>query len=200
MACLVLIVIITITTNIRPSTMKKTLLLLLVGAVSATNSFADALLLAVHATPYDRQMQRIRPVLTASAKGADQQVSLDTVNQWMSDLRGIPYGFTQIWKTPAETHSGAPADCKAKAVALYEKMKKHGATNVRLVIGHRTTMSRKTHAWLAWETPSGSYMLDPTFNYTACKSEKVGKRNYTPLYAFDGSKKYRAAGNLVAQN
>lgn len=181
--------------------MKKTLILaLLFGAASTVNSFADALLLAVHATPYDRQMERIRPVLTASAKDADQQVSLDTVNQWMSELRGIPYGFTNFWKTPAETQSGAPADCKAKAVALYEKMMTHGATNVRLVIGRRTTMSRQTHAWLAWETPSGSYMLDPTFNYTACKSEKLGKRSYTPLYAFAGSKKFRAAGNLVAQN
>lgn len=181
--------------------MKKTLVLtLLFGAVSAAHSFADALLLAVHATPYDRQMERIRPVLTASAKGADQQVSLDTVNQWMSELRGIPYGFTSFWKTPSETESGAPADCKAKAVALYEKMTTHGATNVRLIIGRRTTTSQKTHAWLAWETPSGSYMLDPTFNYTARKSAQVGKRNYTPLYAFAGSKKYRAAGSLVAQN
>ena len=83
-------------------------------------------------------MTRIRPVLTASTRALRNQVSLGAVNQWMADLRSIPYGFTMHWKTPAEAQSGAPADCKAKAVALYEKMKANGATNVRLVIGKRT--------------------------------------------------------------
>jgi hypothetical protein len=180
--------------------MKKTLLLLvaLVG-ISTGTSFADALLFTVASTPYDSQMARIRPVLTAS-KGSADQTSLMIVNQWMGDLRSIPYGFTQVWKTPAETESGAPADCKAKAVALYEKMQAHGAKNVRLVIGRRTSTSRQTHAWLEWNTASGSYVLDPTFNWTACKSEKLGARAYMPLYAYAGSKKFRAASGLVAQN
>jgi predicted transglutaminase-like cysteine proteinase len=118
----------------------------------------------------------------------------------MTDLRSIPYGFTAFWKTPAEAQSGAPADCKAKAVALYEKMRENGATNVRLVIGKRTATSRQTHAWLAWDTDSGSYVLDPTFNWAACTAAQVGKRNYQPLYAYAGSKKFRAASALVAQN
>ena len=118
----------------------------------------------------------------------------------MSDLRSIPYGFTTFWKTPAEAQSGEPADCKAKAVALYEKMRDNGATNVRLVIGKRTSTSRQTHAWLAWDTENGSYVLDPTFNWTACTSSQAGKRNYQPLYAYAGSKKFRAASALVAQN
>ena len=180
--------------------MKKHLLSLALVAVSAASSSADPLFLSVPATPYDRQMDRIRPVLAVSRQTSEQPVSLAEVNEWMGGLRAIPYGFTSVWKTPAETQSGAPADCKAKAVALYEKMKEHGATNVRLVIGKRTIMSRSTHAWLAWETPNGSYMLDPTFNWAACKAEKVGKRSYMPLYAYDGGKKYRAAGGLFAQN
>ncbi|MEY2572331.1 MAG: Bacterial transglutaminase-like cysteine proteinase [Verrucomicrobiota bacterium] len=187
--------------NYKKLTMKKTLLLSSVFlALAASSSFADALLFTVNSTPYDRQMARIRPVLTASTHTSESQVSVILVNQWMSDLRSIPYGFTTFWKTPAEAQSGAPADCKAKAVALYEKMRANGATNVRLVIGKRTAASRQTHAWLAWDTESGSYVLDPTFNWAACTSSQVGKRNYQPLYAYAGSKKFRAASALVAQN
>ncbi|MEY2537731.1 MAG: Bacterial transglutaminase-like cysteine proteinase [Verrucomicrobiota bacterium] len=181
--------------------MKKTLLLSsLLLALAASSYFADALLFTVGSTPYDHQMARIRPVLTASAHSSGSQVSISLVNQWMSDLRSIPYGFTAVWKTPAEAQSGAPADCKAKAVALYKKMRENGATNVRLVIGKRTSSSRQTHAWLAWETEDGSFVLDPTFNYTACTTAQAGKRNYQPLYAYAGSKKFRAASTLVAQN
>ena len=179
--------------------MKRTLLAVTLLAITASSSFADALLFTVSATPYDKQMARIRPVLTASNRTSNG-VSLNIVNKWMGDLRAIPYGFTAMWKTPAEAQSGAPADCKAKAVALYEKMQANGAKNVRLVIGKRTSSSRQTHAWLAWETQGGSYVLDPTFNWTACTADKVGKRNYQPLYAYAGSKKFRAASTLVAQN
>jgi predicted transglutaminase-like cysteine proteinase len=179
--------------------MKKTLLTVALLALAASSSFADALLFTVNSTPYDKQMARIRPVLTASNRSSNG-VSLNIVNQWMGNLRSIPYGFTAIWKTPAEAQSGAPADCKAKAVALYEKMQANGATNVRLVIGKRTSSSRQTHAWLAWETDGGSYVLDPTFNWTACATGRVGKRNYQPLYAYAGAKKFRAASALVAQN
>ena len=181
--------------------MKKTLLLAgLLLAFASSSSFADALLFSVNSTPYDRQMTRILPVLTTSTRSSSNQVSVRVVNQWMADLRSIPYGYTTFWKTPAEAVSGEPADCKAKAVALYEKMRENGATNVRLVIGKRTSTSRMTHAWLAWDTENGSYVLDPTFNYAACTSAQVGKRNYQPLYAYAGSKKYRAASALVAQN
>ena len=181
--------------------MKKTLLLTVaLLSIAASSSFADALLFTVNATPYDRQMARIRSVLTTSSHAASNDVSLSTVNQWMGNLRSIPYGFTAVWKTPAEAQSGAPADCKAKAVALYEKMRANGATNVRLVIGKRTSSSQKTHAWLAWETQGDSYVLDPTFNYVACPTARAGKRNYQPLYAYAGSKKFRAASALVAQN
>lgn len=181
--------------------MKKTLLLsvALLGLCSAS-AFADALMFAVKATPYDNQMARIRPVLTATHGEAGTHVSIAAVNAWMTDLRSIPYGFTSVWKTPAEAESGAPADCKAKAVALYERMTARGAKNVRLVIGRRTPTSRQTHAWLSWETADGSYVLDPTFNYTAAKTTQVGSHNYTPLYAFAGDKKYRAVSGLVAQN
>lgn len=179
--------------------MKRILLLSALLSFSAASCFADALMLAVKSTPYDNQMSRIRPVLSTPTHG-NNELSLALVNNWMANLRDIPYGFTAVWKTPAEAQSGAPADCKAKAVALYEKMKTAGATNVRLVIGKRTPTSRQTHAWLTWQTAAGSFVLDPTFNYSACKSDRVGWGAYAPLYAYTGSEKYRASGTLVAQN
>jgi hypothetical protein len=181
--------------------MKKTLLLALAfTTLSSVSAFADALMFTVKETPYDNQMSRIRPVLTAGENAGDHNISLNVVNAWMTDLRSIPYGFTRVWKTPAEAVSGAPADCKAKAVALYERMTARGAKNVRLVIGRRTPTSRSTHAWLSWDTAEGSYVLDPTFNYSAARANQVGASNYVPLYAFAGSKKFRAGSTLVAQN
>jgi predicted transglutaminase-like cysteine proteinase len=169
-------------------------------SLATSSSFADALLFAVRATPYDKQMARIRPVLMASTRASSKRVSLNIVNHWIGDLRSIPYGFTTFWKTPTETQAGEPADCKAKAVALYEKMLANGANNFRLVIGKRTSSSRRTHAWLTWNTQNVSYVLDPTFNWTAFTTSQVGKKNYQPLYAYAGTRKFRAASTLVAQN
>ncbi|HEV3408719.1 MAG TPA: hypothetical protein VG095_00360 [Chthoniobacterales bacterium] len=166
---------------------------------SAASSFANAVLVSVDATPYDRQMTPIRPVLTAGGSAGDR-ISMLVVNEWMADLRDIPYGYHLVWKTPAEVESRGPADCKGKAVALYHRMKANGATDVRLVIGKRAPTSRITHAWLEWETANGTYMLDPTFNYSATRTEKIPKGSYVPHYAYAGAKKFRAATNLVAQN
>lgn len=180
--------------------MKKLALSLLLLALGSASSYADALLFAVKTTPYDKQMARIRPVLTTPAHEGND-VSLLVVNQWMTQLRSIPYGFTAEWKTPEEAQSGAPADCKAKAVALYDKMISHGAKNVRLVIGKRSWTSRKTHAWLAWETSTGSYLLDPTFFYNARLTKKtVRGGDYAALFAYEGSRKFRAGSNLIASN
>ena len=180
--------------------MKKSLLLLSVLLGLSTSCFADALLLTVDATPYDRQMARIRPVLTSSPRAAEDRTSVNKVNEWMTDLREIPYGYQMVWKTPSEVASRNPADCKGKAVALYERMQATGATNVRLVIGKRAPTSKMTHAWLEWQTNEGSFVLDPTFNYSVTRTEKISKRSYVPLYAYAGSKKFRAAGALLAQN
>ena len=139
--------------------MKRTVLVTacFLFSLAAVSSFADPLYLSVNATPYDRQMARIRPILTSGDNTASGNVSIALVNKWMTSLRSIPYGFTATWKTPEETESGAPADCKAKAVALYDKMQSAGARNVRLVIGKRTSASVKTHAWLGWEIDGDSY-------------------------------------------
>jgi hypothetical protein len=200
LAWAMLLVIIKNMNTISFSAVKKSLLLLfiLVG-LSCASTFADALMLSVKATPYDHQMSPIREVLTTGGSSTDH-TSLALVNTWMSDLRNIPYGFQMVWKTPSEVESGRPADCKGKAVALYKRMKSQGATNLRLVIGKRAPSSRQTHAWLEWQTESGSYVLDPTFNYSVTRAERVGRGCYVPFYAYSGTKKFRASTNLIAQN
>jgi hypothetical protein len=189
--------------SLRPYDLKK--IFLFVAALVCLSSaacFAQSSLLVVAATPYDHQMTRIQPVLAAKAESNKDGVSVDVVNRWMADLRAIPYGFTPQWKTPAEVRRGAVADCKGKAVALYQKMHAAGAQGLKLVIGKRTSVSRKTHAWLEWNTGAGTYVLDPTINWNACRAERVGHGNYVPLYAYSGARKYRAttAGRLFAQN
>jgi predicted transglutaminase-like cysteine proteinase len=188
--------------SINPFALKRFFLFLLAAiGFSCVSCFGQSLLLSVETTPYDRQMNRIRPALISNRARERGEISLAMVNRWISDLRSIPYGFTTEWKTPIETQSGAPADCKAKSVALYERMQSHGARNLRLVIGKRAATSRSTHAWLEWETETGTYVLDPTINWQAYKGRDVGRGSYIPLYAFAGARKFRAAPtSLVAQN
>jgi len=188
--------------SINPFALRRFFFFLLaVIGLSCASCFGESLLLIVKNTPYDAQMGRIRPVLLSESHSAGDEVSLGMVNHWIGELRSIPYGFTKEWKTPAETQSGAPADCKAKAVALYRTMREHGATNLRLVIGRRTSTSRSTHAWIEWDSSAGSYVLDPTINWQAYRTTDLGKRAYIPFYAFAGSRKFRVApATLVALN
>lgn len=170
--------------------------------LSTVSVFAQPIFLSVPSTPYDRQMTRIQPVLFTKGATHHDSLSLAVVNHWIQDLRGIPYGFSSEWKTPSEVATGAAADCKGKAVALYHRMSANGAHNVRLVIGKRSWMSRKTHTWLEWTTDGASYVLDPTINWRACRAEKLGSSAYIPFYAYAGAKKYRAASStlLYAKN
>lgn len=188
--------------SLRPYEPKKIFLLIL-GLVcfAIFPCLAEPVLLSVPATPYDRQMTRIQPVLTGKSDAAKQDVSLPLVNRWIQGLREIPYGFSPEWKTPEEVETAPVADCKGKAVALYQRMHEHGARNVRLVIGRRTPMSRKTHAWLEWSIDGETYVLDPTINWTAYRASDISGSDYQPLYAYAGSHKYRAVdADLVARN
>src|SRR5438105_9177352 len=178
-----------VTISIRPYTFRKIGLAgLAILCLSCLSAFAQSTYITVNSTPYDRQMTRIRPVLT-SADHKAQNLSLSLVNAWIGNLRAIPYGFSMEWKTPEEVQFGAYADCKGKAVALYNAMHSRGADNVRLVIGKRLWTSRKTHAWLEWATTNGTYILDPTINWSAFRAERAGNSSYIPLYAYSGGKK-----------
>jgi hypothetical protein len=199
---LLVIILLMILISIQPFRFKKAFLLLTgLFCLSSIACFAESNFLGVPATPYDRQMTRIQPVLVSTAGIQKRNLSLALVNRWIGGLRTIPYGFSPEWKTPAEVQSAPVADCKGKAVALYEKMRLCGADNVRLVIGKRAPTSRKTHAWLEWTTEGGTYVLDPTINWAACRAGDFGARTYIPFYAYAGTQKYRAVpATLYAKN
>src|SRR5436305_1533752 len=197
------IITIMITISIGPYTLRKAGVVgLVLFCLSCLSAVGQSNYITVKSTPYDLQMTRIRPVLTSSAAHKEETLSLGLVNNWMGNLRSIPYGFSTEWKTPDEVRTGAYADCKGKAVALYNAMHARGAQDVRLVIGKRQFTSRKTHAWLEWKTNNGTYILDPTINWSAFRAEKAGRSSYIPLYAYAGTQKFRASpsGGLFAGN
>jgi hypothetical protein len=161
--------------------------------LSVVVCFANPILLSVKTTPYDRQMARIQPILVSTpAQGANRELPLRLINRWISELRNVPYGFCMEWKTPAEVAGEPVADCKGKAVALYQQMARHGARGLRLVIGRRAPTSRFTHTWVQWTTASATYILDPTINWTARTVDEVADNSYVPYYAYAGHQKYRA--------
>jgi hypothetical protein len=188
--------------SLSPFLSKRMLVVLFaVLALSALSCLAESTFFSVAATPYDRQMARVQPVLTTSASAQKENLSLDTVNRWMSDLRGIPYGYSMQWRTPTEVAHDPSADCKGKAVYLYERMREHGARNLRLVIGKRAPTSRVTHAWLEWTEGPRTYVLDPTFKWSAFPASNIRSSSYVAYYAYDGARRFRAAtaGSLYAK-
>jgi hypothetical protein len=187
--------------SLSPFLSKRMLVVLFaVLALSALSCLAESSFFSVPATPYDRQMARIQPVLN-SAPAQKEEVSVETVNRWMTDLREIPYGYSMQWRTPAEVAHDPSADCKGKAVSLFERMRDHGAHNLRLVIGKRAPTSRVSHAWVEWTDGSRTYVLDPTFNWSACPLSNLRSSSYVGYYAYDGARRFRAAsiGNLFAK-
>ena len=169
-----------VTISIHPYSARKVGLVgLTLFCLSCLSVFAQSTYINVSSTPYDRQMTRIRPVLAAT-EHKDKNLSFGMVNHWIQDLRAIPYGFSTEWKTPDEVQTSPFADCKGKAVTLYNAMHSRGAQN----------------------TAGATYILDPTINWSACRAERFGRSSYIPLYAYAGGQKFRAAtsSTLLAKN
>ncbi len=161
---------------------------------------------AVASTPYDHQMTPVTRVLSSSTRPLASRTSLSTLNQWLTNLRAIPYRYSPQWKTPAEVQADLAADCKGKAILLYAIMRANGATHVRFVIGKHHIADQRTHAWLEWDTTKGTYLLDPTFNRTVERVSDYDPDRYIPHYAYNGAHKYRATyyrpsdASIVASN
>ena len=171
---------------------------LVVLCASTSLGFAQSAFFEIDSTPYDRQMSRIEPTLAASSGYAFNGLSLALVNKWMIELRGMPYRYSREWRTPSEVEAARVADCKGKAVVLYDRLQLNGAANVRLVIGKRRANDLLTHTWLEWETERGTLLLDPTFNWTATFTVPE-RRTYVPFYAYDGMRKYQAGNSAMAR-
>ncbi|HEV3244059.1 MAG TPA: hypothetical protein VGZ31_06580 [Chthoniobacterales bacterium] len=169
-------------------------LIVLLGWTSVGSS--QSTFLEVESTPYDKQMARVHPTLTAPSGYMIDGISFALVNEWMIELRAMHYRYSREWQTPSEVEAVRVADCKGKAVALYDRMQLNGATNVRLVIGKRRVNDSLTHAWLEWETEMGTVLLDPTFNWTAAIKAN-DRRSYIAFYGYEGAHKYQAANSLL---
>ena len=179
------------------SPLKKALLFFLLVLGSTSFALAQSTFVEVAATPYDRQMTRIESTFTAPPGYPIDSLSFTLVNEWMIELRAMPYRYSKEWQTPSEVEASKVADCKGKALALYDRMQLNGATNLRLVIGKRRATDSLTHAWLEWDTEMGTLILDPTFNWVATVKLR-DPRSYVPFYGFEGAHKYQAANSLLA--
>jgi hypothetical protein len=179
------------------SLLKKTFGLLILVSGSTTIGLAQSSFFEVHSTPYDHQMQRIAPSLTTPSAYAIYRPSLNAVNEWMSELRAMPYRYSRLWQTPYEVEAAKAADCKGKALVLYDRMLLNGATNLRFVIGKRWAGDPLTHAWLEWQTRIGTLLLDPTFNWNAAIKLR-NRQTYIAFYGYAGRHKYQAADLALA--
>jgi hypothetical protein len=159
---------------------------------TSVGSFAQPALIDVESTPYDTQMARVQPVLAAMPAQVPGSISLTTVNQWMRQLRRLRYRYSSRWQTPEEVRAARCADCKGKAIALYQLMQSIGAANVCFVIGRHHAGDWFTHAWLQWETAKGTFILDPTFSGHVVRAEEHSSSKYIPLYVYEGMLRYRA--------
>jgi len=178
-------------------TLAKKALWFFVAVFGSTSfGFAQSTFLEVGSTPYDRQMSRVQPTLTAPSGYTVEGISFALVNEWMIELRAMPYRYSREWQTPSEVEAARAADCKGKALALYDRLQLNGAANVRFVIGKRRASDSLTHAWLEWETEMGILLLDPTFNWTATIKVQ-DTRNYVAFYGYEGAHKYQAANSRL---
>ena len=177
------------------SLLKRVLLFSIVVFGSTSFGLGQSAFLEVASTPYDRQMARIEPVLIAPSGYMIDGMSFALVNEWMIQLRAMPYRYSREWHTPSEVEAARVADCKGKALALYDRMQLNGAANVRFVIGKRRASDSLTHAWLEWETAIGIVLLDPTFNWITT-IKMVDPRSYIAFYGYEGAHKYQVANSL----
>ena len=180
------------------SSIKKALGLIILVSGAASIGLAQSNYFEVAATPYDRQMERVEPALITPTVYSMYGPSLSAVNQWMTELRAMPYRYSKEWKTPFEVEINQVADCKGKAIALYDWMQSNGATNLRLVIGKRRATDSLTHAWLEWQTKIGTLLLDPTFNWNAAMKLR-NRQTYIAFYGYEGGRKFQAGSSAFVR-
>ena len=176
---------------------KKAVWSLIAICGSASIAPAQSTFFEVGSTPYDHQMERVQPTLTTPSIYGIYGPSLGVVNEWMMELRAMPYRYSREWQTPSEVEAARVGDCKGKAVVLYDRMQSNGATNLRLVIGKRRDGDSLTHAWVEWQTTIGTLLLDPTFNWNAAIKLR-NRRTYIAFYEYESGRKYQAGSSLVA--
>jgi predicted transglutaminase-like cysteine proteinase len=147
----------------------------------------------VSETPYDGAMFPIKSILTTVAP-TEKSSTLDAdLRSWMEELGSFETRPTEEWRTPTELMTAKAGDTKAKAVALYERMRKAGVKDLWLVIGIRSPDSARTQAWLLHRREGETFILSPQHaDHPIAVSNLADKREFMPLYAYDANGAYRA--------
>ena len=148
----------------------------------------------IQATPFDHQMSHLGDILgsysvplTQDDASSNDLFILARSMQYVPDLSGHDY-----WQTPEETQARWAGDCEDKAVWLFAKLKKHGHSNVRLVIGRYRPVDGNLHVWVTMaDDQNNLWILDPTLQKKIWKSSDFSEGLYRPLYSFDGINRYR---------
>jgi hypothetical protein len=169
--------------------LSKSIFIAIVSFACLQRLGAQSTLLEVDSTPYDHQMERVQSTLTAPAGYIFDEISMSLVNEWMIELRALPYRYSREWRTPSEVEGAKTADCKGKAITLYDRMQLNGACNVRFIIGKRRASDLLTHSWVEWQPGAITYILDPTFNWIAA-IKGADRSRYVAFYAYEGPHKY----------
>jgi transglutaminase-like putative cysteine protease len=138
-------------------------------------------------TPYDQQMKAVRNVIHQQA-ATGTRVEYSEVMKWMKQIRNYKYSRSQTWHTPEQTEKRRAGDCKDKATLLLSYLKGKGETNVKLVIGKKSSSSTDTHAWVEWKHNGQWIILDPTYDSKPVVDNQEDE--YLKQYIFVGSKKY----------
>ena len=170
--------------------------LLLTGYL-ASCAFANALphlqanALIVVATPFDGR------ILDSGIADSSFQVSGEHKNAEELFYIAKSFRYTKDsgydrWQSPQETESKRSGDCEDKSVWLFAHLKQNGYSDVQLVIGKYRNFERNLHVWVVYTNENGENMvLDPAIQKRPWKISSVSSGFYTPIYSFDGQKRYR---------
>ncbi len=170
--------------SLFPLLLRRCVLPVIGVGLTAISCFAQQpVFFIVDSTPYDNQMARVGPILASAGSYAPGSVSLMIVNHWMIKLHALRYKYSKEWKTPDEVRISATADCKGKAIALYEEMAANGAERVRFIIGKHRASDALTHAWLEWETDNETtFSIQHSTGWQPKQSSKIRRSTFRSMH------------------
>jgi len=150
-----------ITISIRPYTLtlrKAGLIGLILFCLSCLSAFAQSAFITVKSTPYDRQMTRIRPILSSDSGHKDESISISLVNHWIGNLRAIPYGFSALaqlkWRWIDQRTMHTPRFLRDMIVALLALV-----FSILFIIYSRNTGNSFWVYWAPYFLAAGALLL-----------------------------------------
>lgn len=143
-----------------------------------------------YSTPFDRKLNQ--PGLFELSNYSDSYTSIQQLFNTARAFRYVTDRSGDHWQSAEETDSKRSGDCEDKAIWLFARLKQCGYTNVRLVIGKYRQIDKRYHVWVTCSDASGNTcLLDPASQKRIWTEQSFGSGFYTPIYAFDGERRYR---------